>query len=52
MVLLVRNKVTYADYVTNSAKLTRFWINHPDRVMIRNEMLSRGWIDNLALLSI
>ncbi|MDD6682788.1 MAG: hypothetical protein PUE61_06475 [Clostridiales bacterium] len=41
VLLFVRNKVTYADYVTNSAKLPRFWINHPDRVMIRNEMLSR-----------
>ena len=41
VLLFVRNKVTYADYVTNSAKLTRFWINLPERVMIRDEMLSR-----------
>ncbi|MBE5786704.1 MAG: hypothetical protein E7324_04105 [Clostridiales bacterium] len=40
VLLFVRNKVTYADYVTNSAKLTRFWINHPDRVEIREEMLA------------
>jgi len=40
VLLFVRNKVTYADYVTNSAKLTRFWINHPDRVEVRNEMLT------------
>jgi hypothetical protein len=37
--LFIRNKVTYADYVTDNAKLTRFWINHPDRVAIRNSML-------------
>lgn len=41
MVLLVRNKVTYADYVTNSAKLPRLWINPPEYVVICNEMPSR-----------
>ena len=41
VLLFIRNKVTYSDYVTSHAKLTRFWINHPDRVAIRDEMLAR-----------
>lgn len=40
VLLFIRNRVTYCDYVTNSQKLTRFWINHPDRVAIRNEMMA------------
>lgn len=40
VLLFVRNRVTYCDYVTNSRKLTRFWINHPDRVAVRNAMLA------------
>ena len=40
VLLFIRNKVTYCDYVTKSVKLTRFWINHPDRVALRNEMLA------------
>ena len=40
VLLFIRNKVTYCDYVTHSVKLTRFWINHPDRVALRNEMMA------------
>lgn len=40
VLLFVRNRVTYSDYVTTGHKLTRFWINHPDRVAARNAMLA------------
>jgi len=39
VLLYVRNRVNYRDYVTNGQKLTRFWINHPDRVNLRNAMI-------------
>lgn len=41
VLLFVRNRVNYCDYVTSSRKLTRFWINHPDRVAVRNAMLAQ-----------
>ena len=41
MLLFACNKVTYADDETNSVKWTRLWINHPEYVVIRNEMPSR-----------
>lgn len=40
VLLFVRNKVTYCDYVNSTHKLTRFWINHPDHVALRNQMLA------------
>ena len=40
VLLFVRNRVTYCDYVTNSQKLTRFWPNLPERVALRNSMMA------------
>ncbi len=38
VLLFVRNRVTYCNYVTLTHKLTRFWPNLPQRVEIRNAM--------------
>ncbi len=40
VLLFIRNTVTYSDYVTSTKKLTRFWINLPERVTLRNAMLA------------
>lgn len=39
VLLFIRNRVTYRDYVTNSKKLTRFWPNLPERKALREEMI-------------
>lgn len=39
VLLFVRNRVTYCNYVTDTRKLTRFWPNLPERVALRNAML-------------
>lgn len=39
VLLFVRNRVTYCDYVTNSHKLTRFWPNLQERKDARAQML-------------
>ena len=39
MLLFVRNRVTYCDYVNSTHKLTRYWPNLPERVKLRNDML-------------
>lgn len=38
VLLFVRNRVTYCDYVNYSHKLTRFWPNLPERVELRDQM--------------
>lgn len=40
VLLFIRNRVNYRDYATNTHKLVRFWINHPDRVAMRNSMMA------------
>ena len=40
VLLFVRNLVTYLDYVNYTHKLTRFWPNLPERVTLREQMLS------------
>ena len=39
VLLFVRNRVTYRDYVNNSHKLTRFWPNLTERKQLREEMM-------------
>ncbi len=39
VLLFVRNRVTYRDYVTDSHKLTRFWPNLKERRDLRNQMM-------------
>ena len=39
VLLFVRNRVTYCDYVNNTHKLERYWANLPERVVLRNNML-------------
>ena len=39
VLLFVRNRVTYCDYVNSTHKLTRYWPNLPERVTLRNQML-------------
>lgn len=39
VLLFIRNRVTYRDYVTNSKKLTRFWPNLPERKALREQMI-------------
>ena len=41
VLLFVRNRVTYRDYVNGSHKLTRFWPNLPERVALRDQMRAR-----------
>lgn len=40
VLLFVRNRVNFRDYVTNSRKLTRFWINLPERAALRQQMIA------------
>ena len=40
VLLFVRNRVTYTTYPTDTAKLTRFWPNLPERVEKRNFMMT------------
>ena len=40
VLLFVRNRVTYCDYVNSTHKLTRYWPNLPERVTLRNSMLN------------
>ena len=40
VLLFVRNRVTYRNYVTDSQKLTRFWPNLTERQDLRNQMLA------------
>ena len=39
VLLFIRNRVTYRDYVTNSHKLTRFWPNLQERKQLREQMI-------------
>ena len=41
VLLFIRNRVTYRNYVTNSHKLTRFWPNLTERIELREEMKKR-----------
>lgn len=40
VLLFVRNRVTYRDYVTDSHKLTRFWPNLSERKALRQQMMA------------
>lgn len=40
VLLFIRNRVTYRDYVTDSHKLTRFWPNLKERRDLRSQMLA------------
>lgn len=40
VLLFVRNRVNYLDYVTKTKKLTRFWPNIPERKALREDMLA------------
>ena len=40
VLLFVRNRVSYRNYVTDSHKLTRFWPNLTEREELRNRMLA------------
>lgn len=40
VLLFVRNRVSYCDYVTNSRKLTRFWPNLDERKEMREQMIT------------
>ena len=39
VLLFVRNRVTYCDYVNSTHKLERYWPNLPERITLRNNML-------------
>ena len=39
VLLFVRNRVTYCNYVTPTRQLTRYWPNLPERKALREEML-------------
>ncbi|MBR3739499.1 MAG: hypothetical protein IKN04_03455 [Clostridia bacterium] len=39
VLLFIRNRVTYRDYVNNSHKLTRFWPNLQERRQLREQMI-------------
>ena len=39
VLLFVRNRVTYRDYVVNNHKLTRFWPNLQERKQLREQMM-------------
>ena len=39
VLLFIRNTVTYCDYPTNTAKLTRFWPNLPEHKELRQKMI-------------
>lgn len=39
VLLFIRNRVTYCDYVNNTHKLTRFWPNLQERKQLREQMI-------------
>lgn len=40
VLMFIRNRVTYADYVNSTHKLTRFWPNHPDHKALCEQMMA------------
>lgn len=45
VLLFVRNRVTYSNYVNSTHKLTRFWPNLPERKALRAQMMALADLD-------